>query len=320
MNDKNSTEKYSLSVCIEEKNALSIFNGSSVDRIVGDIEDEVRGFAFDVSSAKGRKDIASMAHKVSRSKTALDGLGKSLVGDWKAKAKVVDQERKMLRDRLDALRDEVRRPLTEWEEAEAKRAEEEAIKKEIAQAFEFAVIENELFDKSREIQRREEEAEKERADAARKKAAEEEEKRRLDKEARIKREAEEAARLDAERRIKEEKERAEREVIAAKVAEEQAKERSKKDAELAEARRLKELKDQKERIEREAREKAEREEKEAARIKAAEEKKAANKKHRAAVNNGILKELLAIGITEEHGKEIVTLAAKGLIKNLSVMY
>ena len=222
MSDKNSTEKYSLSVCIEEKNALSIFNGSSVDRIVGDIEDEVRGFAFDVSSVKGRKDIASMAHKVSRSKTALDGLGKSLVGDWKAKAKVVDQERKMLRDRLDALRDEVRRPLTEWEEAEAKKAEEEAVKKEIAQAFEFAVIENELFDKNREIQRREEEAEKERIDAAR--------------------------------------------------------------------------------------------------IKAAEEKKAANKKHRAAVNNGILKELLVIGITEEHGKEIITLAAKGLIKNLSVMY
>lgn len=320
MSDEDNAGKYSVSVPVDEKSALVIFNGSGVDRFVGDIEDEVRGFVFDVSSAKGRKEIASMAHKVSRSKTALDSLGKNLVSDWKKKAKAVDQERKMLRDRLDALRDEVRRPLTDWEEAEAKKAEEEATKKEIAQAFEFAVIENDLFDKNREIQRREEAVEKERVEAARKKAAEEEEKRRLKEEARIKREAEEAARLDAERRIKEEKERAEREVIAAKVAEEQAKERAKKDAELAEARRLKELKDQKEMIEREAREKAEREEKEAARIKAAEEKKAANKKHQAAVNNGILKELLAIGISEEHGKELITRAAKCLVKNLVITY
>lgn len=92
-----------------------------VEKLLAKVEKEARSIVPDLSSAKGRKAVASNAMRVSKSKTYLDGLGKTLVSDWKAKAKLVDGERKTIRDRLDALRDEVRKPLTDWEQAETER-------------------------------------------------------------------------------------------------------------------------------------------------------------------------------------------------------
>lgn len=87
------------------------------------IREEVSGFVPDVTTDKGRKAIASLAHKVAKSKTALDGIGKELVSKLKEEPKLVDAERRRMRDILDALRDDVRKPLTDWEEAEDERCE-----------------------------------------------------------------------------------------------------------------------------------------------------------------------------------------------------
>jgi chromosome condensin MukBEF complex kleisin-like MukF subunit len=62
-----------------------------------------------------------MAHKVARSKTYIDNAGKDLVTELKALPKQIDESRRIVRERLDALKDEVRRPLTEWEQAEESR-------------------------------------------------------------------------------------------------------------------------------------------------------------------------------------------------------
>ena len=70
---------------------------------------------------RDQKGIASMAYKVAQTKTLLDNLGKDLTADWKAKAKVVDEERKRMREELDALKDQVRTPLTEFENREKER-------------------------------------------------------------------------------------------------------------------------------------------------------------------------------------------------------
>ena len=48
-------------------------------------------------------------------------MGKELVADIKKQAGAIDAERRTIRDRLDALKDEVRSPLTAWETAEADR-------------------------------------------------------------------------------------------------------------------------------------------------------------------------------------------------------
>lgn len=60
-----------------------------------------------------------MAHKVARSKTYIDNAGKDLVAELKALPKQIDESRRIVRERLDALKDEVRRPLTEGGRTEA---------------------------------------------------------------------------------------------------------------------------------------------------------------------------------------------------------
>lgn len=73
---------------------------------------------LDISTKQGREAIASLAYSVSKKKTGTDEIGKELVEGWKSQSRIVDAERKVVRDTLDALRDEVRKPLTDWEEAD----------------------------------------------------------------------------------------------------------------------------------------------------------------------------------------------------------
>ena len=77
---------------------------------------------FDVSTDKGRKAIASMAYRVAQSKTYIESHGKELAAELKELPKLVDSNRKYVKDFLDALKDKVRKPLDEWE------AEQESIK------------------------------------------------------------------------------------------------------------------------------------------------------------------------------------------------
>lgn len=77
----------------------------------------------DTSTEKGRKEIASMAYKVARTKTAIDEAGKKLNEGARARINAVDESRREIRLQLDALRDSVRLPLTEWETAEEEREE-----------------------------------------------------------------------------------------------------------------------------------------------------------------------------------------------------
>lgn len=94
---------------------------SGLDDVISRIEADSRSQAFDLTTAKGRKACASLAHKIARSKTALDSAGKDLNAAKRAEIAVVDAERRKARDRLDALKAEVRKPLDDWEAAEEKR-------------------------------------------------------------------------------------------------------------------------------------------------------------------------------------------------------
>src|SRR5690606_19218800 len=110
---------------IPQENALAIFSSTDdgLRPYIERIRQEVSSLVPDVSTKKGRAEIASMAHKVARSKTHLDGIGKELVASLKQLPAKVDATRKAMREELDALRDEVRRPLDEWEAAESARVE-----------------------------------------------------------------------------------------------------------------------------------------------------------------------------------------------------
>lgn len=93
--------------------------GEALDPLVQAVRDTVESFEHDLSTVKGRKATASLAANVAKAKTFLDGLGKDLVSDWKAKAKTVDDVRKKMRDELDELKAKARAPLTELEAIEA---------------------------------------------------------------------------------------------------------------------------------------------------------------------------------------------------------
>ena len=314
------TEQQTALAPLEEITAVEAFTGDALDSILKRIEDEVSGFVPDLTSAKGRRNIASMARKVAKSKVVIENLGKGLVSEWKEKAKKVDASRRQSREFLDALRDKVRKPLTDWEAEEERKAEAERQRIADEAAAEQARIEAEraeaqrlLDEREAEIARREEEA-RAAAEAQRVEAEKKAEAERLQHEAneRAKREAEEQIQKtqeDAARRVAEEKlraENAERDRIAAeeraKIEQEQAVQRAKDEAE-AEARRKE----------------AERLEAEAAKRRA-EEARQADEDHRRNINRAALSGMMQACGDEALAKRIISSIARGQVPNVTINY
>lgn len=108
-------------ITVEKLNIPALFVDGGMDKILEQIEVKAFDFTPNLETLSGRREIASMANKVARSKVLIDDLGKNLVSDWKEKAKKVDAVRKQARDFLDDLKARVRLPLSEWEKAEQAR-------------------------------------------------------------------------------------------------------------------------------------------------------------------------------------------------------
>lgn len=130
-------------IAIIEKIGLpASFVANEVTDILHKIKAAARAEETDISTVKGRAAIRSLAYKIARTKTAMDEHGKNLVADWKAKADAIDAERRRVRKELDALGEEVRKPLTDWEEAEKARTDgHEAKLAEMAKMTTFDIAE-----------------------------------------------------------------------------------------------------------------------------------------------------------------------------------
>lgn len=96
---------------------------NGVEDVVSKLEREVRAMELDPTTEKGRKHIKSVAYQVSRSKTALDDMGKLVKEEAMELVKRVDGERRIITSRLDALRDEVRKPVDDYEAREKERVD-----------------------------------------------------------------------------------------------------------------------------------------------------------------------------------------------------
>jgi hypothetical protein len=124
MSDAEAVERSDeLIVSIPQLQALDIFVGgaTSIDPFLADIRRAVDSFQPDVSTAKGRAAIASVARKVASAKVRIDDIGKDLVAKQKEIPNKIDATRRYVRETLDRWRDEVRQPLTEWERIEKDR-------------------------------------------------------------------------------------------------------------------------------------------------------------------------------------------------------
>ena len=106
---------------IEPKNAAQYFTANGLDPVFEKIREQATGLVTDISTDKGRKEIASLAYKVAKSKTAVDDMGKQLVSGMKEQVKAIDAERSRAWDAIEAIQKQVRAPLTEWENAEKER-------------------------------------------------------------------------------------------------------------------------------------------------------------------------------------------------------
>ncbi|MDA3535158.1 hypothetical protein MJ038_04785 [Acinetobacter baumannii] len=324
---------------------------NGIQELFNRMAEQARSIVPDVSTKKGRDAIASQAYKVSKSKTAVDNHGKDLVAGIKAQAAVIDRDRKAWRDQCDALRDEIRKPLDEWEKAEEDRiqsikdrisnfdagrvdtfstsdliqtiiseVEATAIDESFAEFANEAAIKKDAalssYKKSLEIalKREAEQAELERLRKA------EQERLQREHEERIAYEAAEKARLEAERKAKEEAERVEREKQEAIAkAEREKREAAEREARLVAEKEAAELRAQhaaeaeRKRIEAEQAAKLEAE-------RQAEEARQANQAHRKKICNEALKGLLALGIDEAKSKEILQAINKGLVPHVSIKF
>ncbi len=97
---------------------------SKLDPVIRSIEERCRSEVFDMTDDQSREACRSLAYKIARSKTALEGAGKKLSDELRARIKPINDLRTMVEARLDKLRLEVRKPLTEWEDAEKRRLDE----------------------------------------------------------------------------------------------------------------------------------------------------------------------------------------------------
>lgn len=344
------SEATGLSIVIEPVNALAVFTQPDhIEQILQQVEEEVSAFVFDASTKKGRDAMASLGLKVAKTKTYLDGLGKDLVTEYKEVPKKIDASRKVVRDRLDALKEKVLQPKLEWEaeqdrlkaEEEARLAEEAynamrdeaermnaefdvaaaaALLARIESDHELALLMNEKHD--RDVMEA-------KAEAERKRIAHEEE---------LKRQAAEQARIESEQIAKAELEAAARREAEAQAAKERAEREAKEAAELAERQRVEaQQKAEREKQEaiaveqRKAQEAADKvrreaEAKETARLaeekRVADEaaKRAADVEHRKTVNNQALADLVAAGVPEDCAKKCITAIAKGEVSAIRITY
>jgi colicin import membrane protein len=314
-----------------------VYRPGALAKLLDDLAAEARQVPVDISTEKGRKAVKSLVYNVARSKTALDAMGKTLGEDARKIVDRINADRKVARDRLDALGEEIRKPLTDYEAAEAARiaAHEAAIAAFagdppwLDQQRTSAEIQARL-DQLRSLPPREwqefalkardalaqaiedtetaltdtlafEAQQAEAARLAQEAAAAAQEAR----DARIRAEAEQAARAAieaAERRAAQaEQDRIDTQIAAAQEAEAR---QARMAAETARA-----IADEQARAQRVASAEA-----------AAQVARAADVAHRRAINGAALAAMTSLGITEEQGKALIAAIAKGDVPHVSIRY
>lgn len=115
------TESTSIIAQVATSPVIVLTDPKKAEALFTEIEQEIAGFSYDLSTGIGRSAVASLAHKIARTKTAIDAAGLALTEDWRKRTLSVNAERSMFKTKLDALRDKARAPLDAWEAAEEQR-------------------------------------------------------------------------------------------------------------------------------------------------------------------------------------------------------
>lgn len=354
------TESTELIELPSEDTALATFTTpGGLDHYVEQVREKVSGTVYDMKIRKDREACAADAYKVTRTKTAVEKMGAALSAKYKEVPKQIDAQRRDWNAKMDSLRDEVRKPLTDWEEAEERRVAQhranlaniagratdvggmdaDSLRQRLAAVESVAVDESwEEFEaeahrvkaKALEIlnaalaERQKYEAEQAELAELRRKQAEQEQK---DREAEIARQAAEKARADAEAKAQDERDAAAKREADAKAAADRAEqeraeaiERQKQAEARAEAEKLAAEQRAKDAAEAARQAEIKRQADEKAAAEAAQRKREADIAHKASINNAALAAFIENGLPDECAKQAVILIAKGLIPAIRIQY
>ena len=108
-------EDYSVTVTHKE-NLLSFFkDGTNLDGLYNVVETKARALVADVTTKEGVSQIKSTARQIASIKIRVDDLGKDIVAEISNLPKQINANRKKWREDMEALQDEIRKPVTEIE-------------------------------------------------------------------------------------------------------------------------------------------------------------------------------------------------------------
>ena len=110
-----------LPAIVQELLPMDLFKPDNMKQVIEYVSAEAKKHKSDLTTVTGRKAIASNANLVARSKTFLDKIGKEAMAEKKAEIKSFNESAKKMRDSFDAIKVEVRKDLTEWEQIEKER-------------------------------------------------------------------------------------------------------------------------------------------------------------------------------------------------------
>lgn len=243
-------DDYSVIVVDQERLQAFFADGKNLDEAYGRIEKLAKGLVADVATKEGVSQIKSCARQIASAKTKIDNLGKQVVAELKELPKIIDANRRNFRERMEALQDEIRRPVTEIEDREDEIDRIKAVHQQLIDADSATIRQNiesvkaialtaekwkESLEKATKAVTGEIAALETMLKAAEKREAEARE---LEE---LRRKQEEAERIIREQKIREEAERKAREEAEARASAEKARlEREKEEAErkAAEAERV----------------------------------------------------------------------------------
>ena len=112
------TQDYAVNVTMKEGLTAFFADGKNLDELYAGIEKTARGLVADPLTKEGASQIKGCARQLASLKKKIDDIGKDVVAELKDLPKKIDANRKKFRDSMEALQDDIRRPVTEIENRE----------------------------------------------------------------------------------------------------------------------------------------------------------------------------------------------------------
>ncbi len=131
-------ETTDIAIIVRDNPGIVLFDAPKYDEFFQKKKQEVESFVADITTESGRKAIASLAYSVAREKTKLDNAGKAAKEQALLTCQKVDEARRKITADFDALRDQARKPLDDWEATN--KAREEKAREIIATLNTAAVV------------------------------------------------------------------------------------------------------------------------------------------------------------------------------------